>query len=136
MKPLTLQVLPRPFAISRLPADAETPEWAQGDAIFIARTEQELSVLCEQRFVPGDVVAERGWRCLGVAGKLDFSMTGVLAGLTAALNKVPISLLATSTFDTDYLFVRDADLESAMRALRSAGHRCVMLDASVGDSSH
>ena len=49
-------------------------------------------------------------------------MTGVLAGLTAPLAAAGISIFAISTYDTDYLLVREDDLARAVRALRDAGH--------------
>jgi hypothetical protein len=52
-------------------------------------------------------------------------MVGVLAGLTAPLARAGISLFAVSTFDTDYLLVRDVKLHEALAALRAAGHDIV-----------
>jgi hypothetical protein len=71
------------------------------------------------------VLAERGWRCLQVAGPLDFSLTGVLASLASCLAEAKVSIFAISTYDTDYLLVQAEDLETAIRALRAAGHEIV-----------
>jgi hypothetical protein len=51
------------------------------------------------------------------------SEIGVLAGLAAPLAEAKVSLLAISTFDTDYLLVSEKQLQAAIAALRSAGHR-------------
>lgn len=66
--------------------------------------------------------AETGFSCLRAVGPLEFSTVGVLASLTTALAAVGISLLAISTFDTDYLLVRRTHLPDAIDALRESGH--------------
>jgi hypothetical protein len=57
-----------------------------------------------------------------VRGPLDFNLTGVLAGLATPLATAGISIFAVSTYDTDYVLVRNDDLDVAVRALREAGH--------------
>ncbi len=58
-----------------------------------------------------------------VAGKLDFAEVGILADLTGTLAKAGISVFAVSTFDTDYLLVKDASVKAARDALTLAGHK-------------
>ena len=60
---------------------------------------------------------------LKVEGPLDFSQTGVLAALAAPLARVRLSIFVISTYDTDYLLVKRADLENAAAALVAQGHR-------------
>ena len=104
---LQLILLPQTFAIARLPGDAAVPEWAGGDLVSITRTAEELSIACRADDVPEGVHCERGWRCFRVAGTLDFSLIGVLAALTVPLANAGGSVFALSTFDTDYLLVRE-----------------------------
>ena len=123
MAALTLDVMPGDFAIARLPAGAALPVWASGGTFSsITRTAHELSIVCASAAVPADVGAQRGYRGLAVRGPLDFSLVGIVASLSAALAAASISLFVVSTHDTDYLFVRDADLDRAIAALRGAGH--------------
>ncbi len=68
---------------------------------------------------------EDGFRRLEVAGPLDFDDTGVLASLASPLARARIPILTISTFDTDYLFVRQERLAGAVAALERAGHRIV-----------
>lgn len=120
---LALALLDGRFAVARLEPGAPIPEWASAGALSsVTRTRDELSIVCAAASVPGEVKAERDWRCLAVAGPLDFSEVGILAELTAALAEAGISLFALSTYDTDYLLVRAADLEGALAALRARGH--------------
>ena len=72
--------------------------------------------------MPAGVRREDGFRCVAVRGPLAFDVVGILAALTAPLARARIPILAISTFDTDYLFVRQAHLARAVRALRRAGH--------------
>jgi hypothetical protein len=46
----------------------------------------------------------------------------VLAALLAPLASAGVSVFALSTFDTDYLLVRERDWASAEEAMKSAGH--------------
>lgn len=121
---MRLDVLHGEFAIVRLDASAATPSWMPESAEFlsITRTREELSLVCESSRVPAEIAAERGWRCLKAAGPLDFSLVGVLASLAEPLARSGIPIFAISTFDTDHLLVKAANLEAAIAALESAGH--------------
>ena len=119
---LRLRLLPERCAVCRLDPDAAVPDWAaQGSLWSISRTGRELSIVCGEAAVPGDVLAERGWRVLEVAGPLDFALTGILAALAVPLAAAGISIFALSTYDTDYVLVRQAQLAAAITALRRAG---------------
>ncbi|MCU0493429.1 MAG: ACT domain-containing protein [Chloroflexaceae bacterium] len=120
---MQLNLLPETFAICRFAPGAALPAWAlAGDFFAITRTADELSVVCTQGLVPAETVASRDWRCLKVAGPLDFSLTGVLASLAGPLADAGISIFAISTYDTDYLLVKTDKLEAAVAVLRAAGH--------------
>ena len=121
---LTLRLLPGKLAVCRLPPGAALPRWARGPGLVsFTRTAEELSVVVPERRVPRGVRAERGFRALGVQGPLTFSQVGVVASLAGPLARARISIFIVSTFDTDYVLVRDRDLGGALRALRAAGHR-------------
>jgi len=72
--------------------------------------------------VPSDAQAERGFRALRVAGTMPFDAIGVLASMAVPLANGGVSIFAISTFDTDYVLVREASLDNAVRVLREAGH--------------
>jgi aminoglycoside 6'-N-acetyltransferase I len=120
---LPLLLLNGTFAVCRLNSNAPIPAWATADHFFsITRTADELSVVGRQDAVPEGVVAERGWRCLRVAGTMPLSVVGVLASLAAPLAEAGISVFTISTFDTDYLLVKEDDFEKAVAVLKQAGH--------------
>ncbi len=125
MSGLHLTVLPDQLAVCRLASNASLPEWSMtGPLASITRTADELSIVCLEQAIPEEVVAERGWRSLKVEGPLDFALTGILADLSGTLAAVGISLFAVSTFDTDYLLVKQERLPAAIEALEAAGHHC------------
>ena len=121
---LELKCLADRLAVCRLEPRSAVPDWVPDTGFAsVTRTAGELSLVVPEERVPPDVRAESGWRALEVRGPLDFSLIGVLASLTAPLASAEVSLLAISTFDTDYVLVRDDRLADALAALRGAGHR-------------
>ena len=120
---MKLHTLDELYAIVRLEPDAELPDWVRGGHFWsVTRSENELSVVCREEDVPTDASAERGWCALELAGPLDFSLTGVVAALVTPLADAAVPILVLSTFETDYLFVRERDLERSVDALAEAGH--------------
>jgi hypothetical protein len=120
---LRLRVLPEPLAVCRLSADAGLPGWAAAGVLrSITWTPDELSIVCDDSAVPEGVRAERGWRALLVEGPLDLGQTGILLQLAEPLAIVDVSIFTISTFDTDYVLVKEPLLGLALRALTDAGH--------------
>ena len=123
MPNLTLSILPDTFSICRLDPDARVPAWADARPFTsITRTADELSLVCLDKNIPTEVIANHGWRCLKVEGPLDLSLTGILASLAAPLAEARIGIFAISTFDTDYLLVKEQALTEAIAVLEEAGH--------------
>ena len=121
---LRLFLLDCRLAVCRLGPDEEVPKWAGGGAFSSAtRTTTELSIVCRESAVPEGIARESGWRIFQVEGPLDFALTGVLASIAGPLGEAGVSLFAVSTFDTDYVMVRERDVEQAANALRAVGHR-------------
>ncbi len=125
---LRLSVLPGRLAVCRLDAGAAVPAWAAmegddggGSIVSVSRTAEELSIVCPEPRVPaaiaGESRVERGWRAFKVEGPLDFALTGILARLSGCLAEAGVSIFAISTFDTDYLLVREAQFAMASTAL-------------------
>jgi hypothetical protein len=96
-----------------------------GNFFSITRTADELSVVCQQSNVPEEVQAELDWRAFKLEGPIDFGVTGVLYKLTEPLAQAQIGIFAISTYDTDYLLVKDANLLAAVEALTQAGYTIV-----------
>lgn len=118
-----LKVLADCFAICRLNADATLPPQVLRQTFFsITRTPDELSLVLPEAAAPAGDQTSTGWRCLQLAAPLDFGLVGVLAGISGCLAQAGISLFTISTYDTDYIFIQQADLESACAALKTGGY--------------
>ena len=124
---MNLSILPDSIAIVRLSPEQEIPQWVWQDRSFLSLTctTEELSIVCASSSVPTAVQREKDWVALKVQGPLDFSLTGILAGLAGPLAAHGIPIFAISTFDTDYLLVKERDLSRAKGALGQAGHTFV-----------
>jgi hypothetical protein len=121
---LTLIILRETFAICRLDKDAPIPDWAfQGGLFSITSTKEELSIVCPQINVPKGIVCNQGWSCLKVKGPLDLSSTGIISSIASTLGRESISLFSISTYDTDYVMIKEKDLEKAVFALTGASQR-------------
>ena len=125
MKPLKLTILDGLFTIHRLKPGAAIPKGVTSSPFYsISGSSDELSIVAPDSVkVDGATACEPGWVVLHVLGKLDFAEMGILADLTSALAKASVSVFAVSTFDTDYLLVKDASLKAARDALTAAGHK-------------
>jgi len=124
---LTLSVLKSIFGICKLDSGSEIPSWVyEGSFFSITKTSKELSLVCPESSIPINIPekvrVERGWSCLKVEGPLDFGLTGILAGISRILTDNDISIFAVSTYDTDYILVREKCLKLAVRALEEAGY--------------
>lgn len=117
-----LRLLPGILAVCRMGPRDPAPTWADGAPFCcVMRTPDELSIVCAAANVPSHVKHESGWRAFQLVGPVPFTTTGVVSGLTAPLAAAGIGVFILSTFDTDYLLVKQANVERAAQALRAAG---------------
>lgn len=92
--------------------------------LFAAKTDREISLVCRPRSAPGETQArEDGWKAFRIEGALDFSLVGILARIATVLAHERISIFAVSTYDTDYILVKKAQLAAALAALEEHGYR-------------
>lgn len=124
---LTFLLLKNLYAVCRLDSTTVIPDWAKsGEFCSITKTPDELSVVCiEDNILPG-AKCEKGWRILKIQGLLDFALTGILASAAATLANQNISIFAFSTFNTDYILVKEEQIKNAITALEKAGHTVML----------
>ena len=90
---------------------------------FIGKTATENSLICPTRDVPQNVLTrEDNWRGFFIEGTLDFSLIGILADISTLLARKKIGIIAVSTYDTDYIFVKENNFSSALSALSEGGY--------------
>jgi hypothetical protein len=123
-------VIPGAYAVCRLPASAPFPDWAHKGLTSVTRTDDELSIVCEESSLPPDLDGvglqiARGWALLKLHGPFPLDSIGVLASVAKPLAEAAVSLFAISTFDTDYILVKRIHVKQAIAALTLAGHKLV-----------
>jgi hypothetical protein len=124
-----------PVAFVRLPAGEEpTWDWRTGPLASITYTESETSVVCAFSSVPPGVRAQGPLTAFEIAGPLDFSTVGVLSGLLEPLAKQGISILALSTYDTDWILIEAERADEAMVTWKRDGNTAAPAKLSGGGS--
>ncbi len=94
--------------------------------VFIGKTDEELSVVCCTNKAPTDCIAiENLWKGCRIQGELDFSLVGILSKISTILAQEGISIFAVSTYNTDYLFIKEARFSQAMTVLEENGYLIV-----------
>lgn len=90
---------------------------------FTGSTDEEFSLVCPTDMVPGNTTErDDGWRAFRIVGVLDFSLVGILAGISEILAENRIGLFAVSTYNTDYILTKTENFERALDVLRNAGY--------------
>ncbi len=93
---------------------------------FIGKTDEEISLVCETDDVPENTIErEDGWRGFRIQGILDFSLMGILSKLSGILADNKTGIFAVSTFNTDYILVKDVDFEKSLAVLSNAGYTVI-----------
>ena len=118
---MRLKLLTPKFTICSLPLEEPLP---CPEGIFsLTRTDEELSLVCETTAAPASALhREDGWRAFRFEGTLDFSLTGILAAAAQVLAEQKIPIFAVSTYNTDYILLKENQLARAACALSAAGY--------------
>ncbi|MFH0991153.1 MAG: ACT domain-containing protein [bacterium] len=125
-KKLQLHLLNETFTINKLPQFGEIPSiFTRGEMVFIARTDEELSVICPEFMAPNNVQQETGLRCIRLEGQYKLQDLGIIIAVLNPLQEANIPVLTISTFNTDYIFIMEDLLVNAVQALQQAGHEFV-----------
>lgn len=91
--------------------------------VFTGSTDEEKSLVCPTSLVPSDTLERSdGWKAFRIEGELDFSLVGILAGISDILARDDIGIFAISTFNTDYILINEENLDRAIQSLSSSGH--------------
>lgn len=116
---MILEIFPDEFSVCKVSPGTPLPD----GICFFARTDCENSLVCRTSCVPETPTArDDNWRMFRISGTLDFSLIGILARITALLAEASVSVFCVSTYDTDYVLVKTANLEKAVSILQSSGY--------------
>ena len=118
---MQLQLLKDRFFVCKID-DLNQVDFKSG-FFFFAKTLNETSLVCLENDAPKDCIAiDRYWRGFYVVGTLDFSLVGVLADISTVLAKADVPIFAVSTYDTDYILVKEENFDRALTALKDGGY--------------
>ena len=118
---MELKTLPYALTVCKVPG-TEALDLTR-DFYFIGRTDEEISLVCRTEDAPVETTErEDGWRGFRIEGTLDFSLIGILAPITAILAENKIGIFAVSTYNTDYVLVKEENYEKALAVLEAAGY--------------
>ena len=96
------------------------------DFYFIGKTDEEVSLVCRTEDAPSlTIERDDGWRGFRIQGILDFSLIGILSRLSGILAEHEIGIFAVSTYNTDYILVKEENFERALSVLNSEGYLVV-----------
>ena len=113
---MLIQALPYDLTVCQVLSPAEINLYA--DFFFIARTDEEISLVCITSDVPNHTTRrDDGWRGFRVDGELDFAPVSILSNLTALLFDRSIDVFAVSTYNTDYILVKADQFEPAKEVM-------------------
>ncbi|WP_286267185.1 ACT domain-containing protein [Thalassotalea atypica] len=126
-KKLTLQLLSENFSIHSMAVSTPIPQKVfDAPIFFIAKTFDEVSIVLPSSFEITSDDVEPDWRALEVVGPLGFSLTGILSNISTVLANEKISIFAISTFDTDYILVKENTVEKAVEALNANQYQVIL----------
>ena len=118
---MTLKIIDEIFSICKVADYGEIN--LSSPFVFTGSTDEENSLVCPTRLVPGNTVeCDDGWRAFRIVGVLDFSLVGILAGISEILAENGIGLFAVSTYNTDYILTKAENFNRALDVLRDAGY--------------
>ncbi|KAG0290090.1 hypothetical protein BGZ96_006445 [Linnemannia gamsii] len=137
---LNLELDPLPYTIHRLPpttpASIYLPLLDNQAWYSITKTAEEISLVISHSYpstsnllpnTPEEHKVSPSWRCFKVAGPLDFSLVGIMANLSNALAEHQISVFVVSTYDTDYVLVKEDKAQEAKKVFEGIGHSVSVL---------
>ncbi len=121
---MDLQIIDRKFSICKI-KDVSN-ELLKHEFTFISKTDNELSVICETKYIPEtNQSAEHGWSCFRIAEDAAFEKYGMIAFLSKIIASKKTGILVVATYDTDYIFLKYEKFNDVKKALLENGCRFI-----------
>ena len=117
MGKLKLKILDGLYAVCQVGENFKNFDLENKDFFSITKTEDEVSVVMLQDKIKSEIKAEKDWKILKIEGILDFSLIGILSKISSILAKNQISVFVISTFNTDYILIKEEKIEEAISIL-------------------
>ena len=120
-KKLSIKALPYDLSVCKVESFDAT--LLRDELCFVGKTDEELSLVCQSEHTPENCLArEDGWKAFRVQGVLDFSLTGILAGIAKLLSENGVPIFAVSTYNTDYILIKTEKYQKALDLLVANGY--------------
>ncbi|MBE6020172.1 MAG: ACT domain-containing protein [Clostridiales bacterium] len=118
---IKLHVLEQPLAVCKLKEISQLD--LKGEFLFFCKTDEELSLACPEKDLPANtLVCEKGWRGMRIEGMLDFSLIGIISKISGILADNSIGIFVVSTYNTDYILVKEEQFSAAKKVLSEKGY--------------
>ncbi|MEA4815825.1 MAG: ACT domain-containing protein [Lachnospiraceae bacterium] len=121
---MKLKIIEGSFAVCKLkdPSHINLDQ----DFVFIGKTDEETSLVCNEKVVPKNVSEEeKGFSLIKIEGLLDFSLVGIISEISGVLAKNNISIFVVSTYNTDYFLIKENNIEKTKKALLEKGYEFI-----------
>lgn len=123
---MNLKIINADFSICKIKSINNINSILNNEFIFFAKTDDEISLVCETSKLPSDIIiCENEYKAFKVDGILDFSLVGILSKISSILSKNNISIFAVSTFNTDYIFIKENNFDNAINILKNEGYKFI-----------
>ncbi len=118
----SVRILPDDFSICRLPPESKCPDLSELSFFSVTRTLEEISIIIPSAVEIEGAKVESGWKALTLVGEIPFDLTGILLELIRPLSGNHIGIFALSTFNTDYVLIKEKHLSLAKQVLEESGY--------------
>ena len=119
---MEIEILKQKFAVCKIKDSREIN--FEDDFLFVGKTDEELSVVCvEEKVYKSAYAGDKGWKALRIKEILDFSLVGILYKISKILAENNIGIFAVSTYNTDYILVKEENINKASEKLDENGYK-------------
>lgn len=123
---MELKILDNKLKVVKLKPNEIVPEIVYKQEFYsITKTDEELSIVVNEDVNILSNVVEDNWKAIKIVGTLDFALIGILSKISTILAQAEISIYALSTYNTDYILVKDDKLEKAIKVLEKNEYKFI-----------
>ena len=124
---MNLKLLENKYKVIKLNPSENIPlEKILKEEIFsITRTDEELSIVVQEDVDIKSDIIEKNWRMIKIDGTLDFSLIGILSKISTILANANISIFAMSTYNTDYILLKEDRIKEAIKVLEDNEYKFI-----------
>lgn len=123
---MQLKVLDNKLKVVKLKISDKIPEIVFNQELYsITKTDEEVSIVLNENIDIQSDVIEYNWKAIKIVGMLDFALIGILSKISTLLAQAEISIFAISTYNTDYILLKEDKLEEAIEVLKKNGYKFI-----------